>query len=321
MKIKKRRHTELFPPHWDDKHIIYFLLRNMMTQDMMISIGKISDTSIQSFQETGNKFQEAGIDMGSVRKDVDDYMLSLFNQDKEKFMQTVYDCENYVKENFEENLKNKVWFAILNMAAADRVLEDSELKMLKRIAEKWSVNYESMVDAMKAGGAKMNTSEESDPTEKQETQKEEPSVADSSAETPTEPVESSGDPVEDFRSFLANKYPTLKLPKGKKYVEFPIGKGMLVCCMVKTNGVNVYLYSGGRVPAREVFDKLNSLGVSGKVINDKYTITPMPGSRNPNVVRIDLLIPYDGRELNSTEMRDEVNDVYNQLLELCKPLA
>jgi len=149
---------------------------------------------------------------------------------------------------------------------------------------------------------------------------EEPSVADSSEKTPAEPVESSVNPVEDFRSFLASKYPTLKLPKGKKYVEFPIGKGMLVCCMVKKDGVNVYLYSGGKVPAREVFDKLNSLGVTGKVINKKYTITPMPGSRNPNVVRIDLLVPYDGRDLNSNELCDEVNDVYNQLLKLCKGL-
>ena len=36
-----------------------------------------------------------------------------------------------------------------------------------------------------------------------------------------------------------------------------------------------------RVPAQEVSDKLNSLGVSGKVLNDKYTLTPVPGSRNP----------------------------------------
>ena len=39
------------------------------------------------------------------------------------------------------------------------------------------------------------------------------------------------------------------------------------------------------------------------------------------VVRIDLLVPRDGRDLNSNELRDEVNDVYSQLLELCKPLA
>ena len=129
------------------------------------------------------------------------------------------------------------------------------------------------------------------------------------------------DSIESFREYLLGHFPTLKLPKGKKYVEFPIYKGILVCCMVKKDGVNVYLYSGGRVPAQEVFDKLNSLGVSGKVLNDKYTITPMPGSRNPNVVRIDLLVPYDGRDLNSNELRDEVNDVYSQLLELCKPLA
>ena len=128
------------------------------------------------------------------------------------------------------------------------------------------------------------------------------------------------DNVESFREFLLGHFPTLKLPKGKKYVEFPVYKGILVCCMVKKDGVNVYLYSGGRVPAKEIFDKLNSLGVSGKVLNDKYTITPMPGSRNPNVVRIDLLIPYGGRDLDNDDLRKEVLDVYIQLIDLCMPL-
>jgi hypothetical protein len=73
------------------------------------------------------------------------------------------------------------------------------------------------------------------------------------------------------------------------------------------------------LPAKKVFEKINSLGLSGKVINDKYTLTPMTGSRNPNVVRIDIEIKYDGRELNSAEMRAEVKDVYGQLLKLCKP--
>ena len=41
---------------------------------------------------------------------------------------------------------------------------------------------------------------------------------------------------------------------------------------------------------------------------DKYTITPMPGSRNPNVVRIDLLIPYAGRDLDIDDLRKEVLD-------------
>ena len=128
------------------------------------------------------------------------------------------------------------------------------------------------------------------------------------------------DNVESFREYLLGHFPTLKLPKGKKYVEFPVYKGILVCCMVKKDGVNVYLYSGGRVPAKEIFDKLNSLGVSGKVLNDKYTITPMPGSRNPNVVRIDLLVPYDNRDLDNDDLREEVLDLYTQLIDLCMPL-
>ena len=99
--------------------------------------------------------------MDSVRKDVDDYMLSLFIQDKEKFMQTVYDCEDYVKDNFEDNLKNKVWFAFMNMAAADRVFEDIEQKILKRIAEKWSKDYDQMFDSMLSHGVKINRIEDS----------------------------------------------------------------------------------------------------------------------------------------------------------------
>jgi len=149
---------------------------------------------------------------------------------------------------------------------------------------------------------------------------EEPIIPEQKSSESDVSLKSEGDPVENFRLFLANNFPNLKLPKGKKYVEFPIFKGILVCCMIKKDGVNVYLYSGGRVPANEIFDKLNSLGVSGKVLNDKYTITPMPGSRNPNVVRIDLLIPYGGRDLDNDDLRKEVLDVYVQLIDLCMPL-
>jgi hypothetical protein len=39
------------------------------------------------------------------------------------------------------------------------------------------------------------------------------------------------------------------------------------------------------------------------------------------VVRIDIELKYDGRDLNSAEMRAEVKDVYGQLLELCKPIV
>ena len=306
----------VLPSHWENKQIICCLLRHMLVID-----DQVHDNERASMSQTVQKFTSEGIDLSGSWDDVDDYMVSLHGQDYNKFEQTVIDCEDYVNEHFEDDQKFAVLSAIMNMAAADRVLEDSELKMLKRIAEKWSVNYESMVDAMKASGAKMNTSEESDPMEKQETQKEEPSVADSSAETPTEPVESSDNPIESFREFMASEFSGMKLPKNKNYGEYVIGSGMLICFMAKKSSVSTYLYSSGKLPAKKVFEKINSLGLSGKVINDKYTLTPMPGSRNPNIVRIDLEVPYNGRDLNSSEMRDEVHDVYNQLLELCKPLA
>mgnify|MGYP001496765413 CR=1 FL=1 len=306
----------VLPSHWENKQIICCLLRHMLVID-----DQVHDNERASMSQTVQKFTSEGIDLSGSWDDVDDYMVSLHGQDYNKFEQTVIDCEDYVNEHFEDDQKFAVLSAIMNMAAADRVLEDSELKMLKRIAEKWSVNYESMVDAMKASGAKMNTSEESDPMEKQETQKEEPSVADSSAETPTEPVESSDNPIESFREFMASEFSGMKLPKNKNYGEYVISSGMLICFMAKKSSVSTYLYSSGKLPAKKVFEKINSLGLSGKVINDKYTLTPMPGSRNPNVVRIDIEIKYDGRDLNSAEMRAEVKDVYGQLLELCKPIV
>jgi uncharacterized tellurite resistance protein B-like protein len=306
----------VLPSHWENKQIICCLLRHMLVID-----DQVHDNERASMSQTVQKFTSEGIDLSGSWDDVDDYMVSLHGQDYNKFEQTVIDCEDYVNEHFEDDQKFAVLSAIMNMAAADRVLEDSELKMLKRIAEKWSVNYESMVDAMKASGAKMNTSEESDPMEKQETQKEEPSVADSSAETPTEPVESSDNPIESFREFMTGEFPGMKLPKNKNYGQCDISSGMLICFMAKKSSVSTYLYSSGKLPAKKVFEKINSLGLSGKVINDKYTLTPMTGSRNPNVVRIDIEIKYDGRDLNSAEMRAEVKDVYGQLLELCKPLA
>jgi len=134
-------------------------------------------------------------------------------------------------------------------------------------------------------------------------------------------VDTSDDPVESFREFMAGEFSGMKLPKNKNYGEYVIGSGMLVCFMAKKASVNSYLYSSGKVPAEEVFEKITAQGLNGKMINDKYTITPMPGSRNPNVVRIDLEIPYHDRDLNSAEMRAEVKDVYGQLLELCKPLG
>jgi len=61
--------------------------------------------------------------------------------------------------------------------------------------------------------------------------------------------------------------------------------------------------------------------LAGKTINDKYTLTPMPGAKNPNIVRMDLLIDTNGLVLDNSDLRNEVKDVFGQLLDLCKPLA
>jgi len=134
-------------------------------------------------------------------------------------------------------------------------------------------------------------------------------------------ADSSDDPIESFRSFISSSFKNIKNPKGKPYGICPIGSGIELDFYVKKSCVAVYLYSNGKVNAESLIKKINDSGITGKVLNDKYTLEPMSGKRNPEVVRIDINIMYEGRELNSKEMRDEVKDIYGQMLFLCKNLV
>jgi hypothetical protein len=89
---------------------------------------------------------------------------------------------------------------------------------------------------------------------------------------------------------------------------------MMVNFRVGKDGVNVFFYSGDKQSSDSIFEKINQLGINGKKINDQYLLEPTLGVKNPNVVRMDIEIPYDGRDLNSDEMREEVYDVYSQFL-------
>ena len=202
--------------------------------------------------------------------------------------------------------------ALIDVANANNEITDKEMSFLLWCANRLGYDMFDNFD---------NLTFSKSSEEKSEPEHSEDETSDSSAETPTEPVESSDNPIESFREFMAGEFPGMKLPKNKNYGQCDISSGMLICFMAKKSSVSTYLYSSGKLPAKKVFEKINSLGLSGKVINDKYTLTPMTGSRNPNVVRIDIEIKYDGRELNSAEMRAEVKDVYGQLLELCMPIA
>ena len=91
--------------------------------------------------------------------------------------------------------------------------------------------------------------------------------------------------------------------------------------MVKKKGIAVYFYSGGKMKAKKLFELINASGLAGKTINEKYTLIPMPGAKNPNIVRMDLLIETNGLALNNSDLRHEVKDVFGQLLDLCKPLG
>ncbi|MBT7899676.1 MAG: hypothetical protein HN601_01880 [Candidatus Marinimicrobia bacterium] len=134
-------------------------------------------------------------------------------------------------------------------------------------------------------------------------------------------TKTTGDSIEDFRAFMASEFDGMKLPKGKTYCEYPIGIGMQVTCMVKKKGIAVYFYSGGKMKAKKLFELINASGLAGKTINEKYTLIPMPGAKNPNIVRMDLLIETNGLALNNSDLRHEVKDVFGQLLDLCKPLG
>ena len=127
--------------------------------------------------------------------------------------------------------------------------------------------------------------------------------------------------IESFRNFIKNKIPEVNLPKGKKIGRYRIGKGMMVNFRLSEQSVNLFFYSGNKESSHSIFSKINELGLNGKKINDKYLLMPVPGVKNPNVVRMDLEVLLENRALNSDQIREEVLDIYSQLIELCKPIA
>ena len=127
--------------------------------------------------------------------------------------------------------------------------------------------------------------------------------------------------IESFRNFIKNNIPEINLPKGKKIGRYRLGKGMMVNFRISENSVNIFFYSGNKESSHSIFSKINELGLNGKKINDKYLLMPVPGVKNPNVVRMDLEVPFEKRAFNSDLFREEVLDIYSQLIELCKPIA
>jgi len=129
------------------------------------------------------------------------------------------------------------------------------------------------------------------------------------------------DKVDSFREYIRNRIPEIKIPNGKKIGRYRLGKGMMVNFRVGKDGVNVFFYSGDKQTSDSIFEKINQLGINGKKINDQYLLEPKSGIKNPNIVRIDIEIPFNGRDLNSDDLREEAYDVYSKLLEICKPIA
>ena len=126
--------------------------------------------------------------------------------------------------------------------------------------------------------------------------------------------------IESFRNFIKNNIPEINLPKGKEIGRYRIGKGMMVNFRISENSVNIFFYSGNKESSHSIFSKINELGLNGKKINDKYLLMPVPGVKNPNVVRMDLEVPFENRAFNSDQVREEVLDVFSQLIELCNQL-
>lgn len=127
--------------------------------------------------------------------------------------------------------------------------------------------------------------------------------------------------IESFKNYIKNKIPNINLPKGKKIGRYRLGKGMMVNFRISTESVKIFFYSGTRQPSQSIFSRINKLGLNGKKINEKYVLIPTAGVKNPDLVRMDLEIYFNNRELNSDQMREEVLDVYSKLINLCKPIV
>ena len=124
------------------------------------------------------------------------------------------------------------------------------------------------------------------------------------------------DSIQSFRSFMKEKFPSLKLPKNKPYAGIDLKDGYSINFHVQKKAL-VLSFRSVKTDPEEIMRILNDKGLNGKDIGDGHVLKAEPGKRNPSIITMNIEIPYSSKEeLASDALRENVRSYFEKFSEL-----
>ena len=132
----------------------------------------------------------------------------------------------------------------------------------------------------------------------------------------------SGDPVEDFRQFMASHLGKVSLPKGRPYGSIRLGQWFELTFHVRRNDVGIFFASRPEVTAEAVLGWIEVQGLAERELAPGYLVRPQRGARNPDVVRIEFSVPMaEPAALYTVGLRKTALALFNALAEALEPIV
>ena len=124
------------------------------------------------------------------------------------------------------------------------------------------------------------------------------------------------DSIQSFRSFMKEKFPSLKLPKNKPYAGIDLKDGYSINFHVQKKAV-VLSFRSVKTDPEEIMRILNEKELNGKDIGDGHILNAEPGKRNPSIITMNIEITYSSEdELASDALRENVRSYFEKFSEL-----
>ena len=124
------------------------------------------------------------------------------------------------------------------------------------------------------------------------------------------------DSIQSFRSFMKEKFPTLKLPKNKPYAGIDLKDGYSINFHVQKKAV-VLSFRSVKTDPEDIMHILNEKGLDGKDIGDGHILNAEPGKRNPSIITMNIEITYSSEEeLASDNLRENVRYYFEKFSEM-----
>jgi len=122
--------------------------------------------------------------------------------------------------------------------------------------------------------------------------------------------------IQSFRSFMKEKFPSLKLPKNKPYAGIDLKDGYSINFHVQKKAV-VLSFRSVKTDPEEIMRILNEKELNGKDIGDGHILNAEPGKRNPSIITINIEITYSSEdELASDALKENVRSYFEKFSEL-----